>query len=163
MLPTEPLAGKLDVALDAVPGSVGAARRAVCAVAAAHGAGHSELERVALAVSEAVTNAVEHAYRPRGDAHRCEINVVASISGSELSVLVSDDGAGLEAAPERPGLGLGMGIIAYCCDSLTIGRRSGGGTLLEMSFTLSEDREPHVREELLVQLRGSVASAIAPA
>lgn len=152
--------GTLDAVMDATPASVGEARRAVSAIAAAHGAPARDLERIALAVSEAMTNAVEHAY----GAKPAEVHVTASMSDGELSVLVADDGCGLGSAAASPGLGLGLGMIEFSCDSLTITQRAGGGTLVEMYFRL---REREARSEsargVPAQARGSLASATSPA
>ncbi len=149
----------LDVAFQAMPASVPAARRAVCTVAEAGGASQDDLERIGLAVSEAVTNAIVHAYSGSTDG---SVQLVAGIAEGELAVLVSDDGCGLGAAPQSPGLGLGMGVIEYSADSLTITTRSSGGTIVEMRFSLCE-RQPANARAAAAQLRGSVASAICPA
>lgn len=154
----------LDVALQAAPTSVPAARRAVSEVAASSGASGRDLERITLAVSEAVTNAIVHAYSD------CQgsVQLVAAANQGELSVLVADDGCGLGHAPRSPGLGLGMGVIEYSADELTITTRASGGTIVEMRFRLSEDSaggaiEKAARTELGSQLRGSVASAMSAA
>jgi anti-sigma regulatory factor (Ser/Thr protein kinase) len=160
MILTRALSGSLEVALAAVPESVPKARRAVCAVARANGASEEDLERIALAVSEAVTNAIVHAY---GGGDGGQVQVMAAATEGELSVLVSDDGCGLGAADESRGLGLGMGVIELSADSLTITTRSSGGTLLEMRFSLSAAEPAPRREAARAQPRGSVASAIAPA
>ncbi|HUH81944.1 MAG TPA: ATP-binding protein, partial [Solirubrobacteraceae bacterium] len=60
----------LDLHLDAVPGSVPAARHAAARWAATEGAEGPDLYRICLAVSEAVTNAVVHAYSQRFDGMR---------------------------------------------------------------------------------------------
>lgn len=142
-----------------MPASVPAARRAVCAVAAASGASPDDLERIGLAVSEAVTNAIVHAYSGSTDG---SVQLMAAVLEGELAVLVSDDGCGLGAAPQSPGLGLGMGVIEYSADALTITTRSAGGTIIEMRFSLCE-RQPANGHSAAAQPRGSVASAICPA
>jgi len=62
---TRTRAADLDVHFDAVPGSVPAARHAAARWAATEGAQGPDLYRICLAVSEAVTNAVVHAYSQR--------------------------------------------------------------------------------------------------
>jgi anti-sigma regulatory factor (Ser/Thr protein kinase) len=150
----------LDVALEATPGAVPEARRAVSAVAVAGGAKGEVLDRISLAVSEAVTNAVVHAY---GDSPAGSIQLLAAAAEGELSVLVADDGCGLGQAPQSPGLGLGMGVIEYSVDSLAISTRASGGTIVEMRFSLSEHEPKAARAALGAQLRGSVASAMTSA
>ncbi len=133
-----------------------------CEVAQANGASFEDLERVGLAVSEAVTNAIVHAYGC--GSRRGAIRLTVAAVDDELSVLVADDGCGLGAAPPSPGLGLGMGVIELSTDALTITTRSSGGTLLEMSFSLRErTRMTRRGSRRAAQLRGSVSSAICPA
>ena len=145
-------AATLDACYGALPQAIVQARADVAALAQAHGADEEELERVRLAVSEAVTNALMHAYG--GDPLR-EVQVTAAVIEGELTVVVADDGCGLGAAPPSPGLGLGLGVISLGCDRLTVVARAGGGTQLEMRFALRAGRGP--------QPRGSVACANAPA
>jgi len=133
----------LDVSYPAVPASLARARTAVAALAAAHGARAQELDRIRLVVSEAVANAVMHAYAgdPSGELH-----VSAAVIAGELTVVVGDDGCGLSAAGESPGLGHGLRVISDGCDALSILRRSGGGTQLEMRFVLERDPGERARE-----------------
>ncbi len=138
-----------------VPESVSAARLDVEDIAAGAGASAEQIERVCLAVSEAVTNAVQHAYLGPGG----EIEVVAAVTGSDLSVLVADRGAGLREDHRSPGLGLGLALIQMSCDELTLAERSYGGVELRMRFAIDAALE----ERQTRQLRGSVASASRPA
>jgi len=117
----------------ALPEAAAEARAAVAALAASHGAGVEELDRIRLAVSEAVTNASLHAYRADAGG---DVQVSAAVIDGELTVLVADEGCGLGAASESPGLGLGLGLIEQGCDSLSILARPRGGTELQMRFAL---------------------------
>jgi anti-sigma regulatory factor (Ser/Thr protein kinase) len=138
----------------AVPATLGRARRAVTVLARAAGATLDQVDEIRLATSEALTNAIVHAYRDGpGDIH-----FTASVAGDELWILVADDGAGLQQGGGKGGLGLGLALIAQACDELTIVKRSTGGTELRMRFRLgatpaSDDDQP----------RGSVSSASSPA
>ncbi|MGH2926734.1 MAG: ATP-binding protein, partial [Solirubrobacteraceae bacterium] len=128
----------------AVPGSIGLARRAVTALAAEAGAGTELVERVRLACSEALTNAVRHAY----DAGEGQIHVTAAVAGGELCVLVSDEGEGFRPHLRRGGLGLGLALIARMCDELQIVNRAPRGTDVLMWFKLEPSApagEPHPR------------------
>ncbi|HUB73538.1 MAG TPA: ATP-binding protein [Solirubrobacteraceae bacterium] len=143
----------LDACYGARPCAIAQARAEVAALAAQHGAGEDELERVRLAVSEAVTNALMHAYG--GDQSRA-VQVTAAVIDGELTVVVADDGCGLGAAKPSPGLGLGLGVISLGCDALTVLARAGGGTQLEMRFALRDGSRG-------AQARGSLACASSPA
>jgi anti-sigma regulatory factor (Ser/Thr protein kinase) len=108
---------------------VGRARRAVEHFALAAGADERTAEDARLAVSEAATNVVLHATASRMVVH-------ASCRAGRIDVVVSDDGSGLRARDDSPGLGLGLGIIAACTERLDIAQPSGGGSALQMTFPL---------------------------
>jgi stage II sporulation protein AB (anti-sigma F factor) len=124
----------LDTTYPAVAESVGQARRAVATLARLEGAGEQDLERVKLAVSEAVSNAIIHAYA--FEAAR-EVVLSAAVIDGELTVVVADDGCGFGSAGESQGLGLGLAVMTQLCDSLTMSKRASGGTQLEMRFHLT--------------------------
>jgi anti-sigma regulatory factor (Ser/Thr protein kinase) len=128
----QPDANTLTVTYPANPEAVAIARHALTAFAAEAGADHDQIEAVRLAVSEAMTNAVLHAYHSTpGDVY-----VTAALVSDELWVLVGDDGSGMEARPDRPGLGLGLALIAQVSDDMSIVPRAGGGTEVRMRFAL---------------------------
>jgi anti-sigma regulatory factor (Ser/Thr protein kinase) len=138
----------------AVPGSVGPARRAITALAAEAGARTELVERVRLACSEALTNAVRHAY----EGGEGEIQVTAAVACGELCVQVSDDGVGFRPHLRRGGLGLGLALIARMCDELQIVNRAPSGTDLRLWFKLDAAASAGGAHP-----RGSASSAIAPA
>src|SRR6202043_2175521 len=98
------------------------------------GATASQVDAVRLAASEALTNAVVHAYRdePGG------IHVNAAVVASELWILISDDGCGLQPRGDRPGLGLGLGLISQVSDDFAIVSRASGGTEVRIRFNLAD-------------------------
>jgi stage II sporulation protein AB (anti-sigma F factor) len=122
----------LDESYDATPEAVGAARLALAGLARCAGAPPEQVDAVRLAVSEAMTNSVIHAYG--GGPGR--IRVTAAVAAEELWILIADDGCGLEPRAERPGLGLGLGLIAEVSDELAIVPRAGGGTEVRFRFAL---------------------------
>jgi stage II sporulation protein AB (anti-sigma F factor) len=124
----------LNTTYPAVAESVGQARRAVTALAQLDGACEADLERIKLAVSEAVSNAIIHAYA--FEAARAVVLTAAVIDG-ELTVVVVDDGCGFGGARESQGLGLGLAVMTQLCDRLTLSKRSSGGTQLEMRFRIA--------------------------
>jgi anti-sigma regulatory factor (Ser/Thr protein kinase) len=119
----------------AVAESVPLARRALTAVAASAGAGGERLEEIRLAVSEALTNAVVHAYR-EGDAGH--FHVTAALASGELWVLISDDGRGLHAWNDSRGLGIGLSLISGLSDDFAIVTRASGGTEVQMRFDFNK-------------------------
>lgn len=129
-------AKELSLTFRAEPCSVSRARRALREFAAEVGASVDQVDAVRLASSEAVTNAVLHAYRDEPG----KVYVTAALVSDELWILVSDDGCGLEPRTGRPGLGLGLGLISQVSDDLTIVPRSSGGTEVRMRFDLTDTR-----------------------
>jgi anti-sigma regulatory factor (Ser/Thr protein kinase) len=117
----------------AVPDSVPRARKALGAFAMAAGAAGEQLEGIRLVVSEAVSNAVLHAY----DGKKGEIQVTAAVLPGELWILIADEGVGLRAErSENRGLGLGLGWMAQFSDGLTLLTRSSGGLEVRLRFDL---------------------------
>jgi serine/threonine-protein kinase RsbW len=115
---------------DAVAHSVGVARRRVVAFASDVGADRQLQARVALAVSEAATNVVVHAYRepaPR------RLHVAADFEDGDLEIVVADEGEGLRPG-RSPGLGIGLGAIAECCDEFIVREGDPAGVELWMRF-----------------------------
>jgi serine/threonine-protein kinase RsbW len=83
------------------------------------------------AVSEAVTNAVVHAY----DGRVGLIHLTAAVTDDELIVLVADDGRGLSGAAPGAGGGRGWAVIAEAADNYVISQRATGGCLVEMRWS----------------------------
>jgi len=122
---------RLKRSMVAVPASVPVLRGDVARFATEAGISEPLLSSVKLAVSEAVTNAVLHAYvglRP-GPVH-----VAAWFEDDSLLVEVSDDGAGMMPRLDSPGLGVGLPFIADMADTLDVSSSPRGGTRLLMTF-----------------------------
>jgi serine/threonine-protein kinase RsbW len=91
------------------------------------------LSDVALAVSEAVTNVVHHAYVGRDPG---PVRVRVEAGSHEIELLIEDQGSGMVPRPDTPGLGLGLPVIATVSERLDVRDRSGGGTRVCMWFSL---------------------------
>ncbi len=89
---------------------------------------------LAIAVSEAVTNVVLHAYR---DGTPGRVRIRAAVAGEVLTVSVQDDGVGMVPRPDTPGLGLGLPLIAQVADGFDVESAAPGGTRLVIRFALS--------------------------
>jgi anti-sigma regulatory factor (Ser/Thr protein kinase) len=126
-------AGRTDLQLQlaAEAGSVGVARHAVSDFAEEVGA---DADAVAVAVSEAVTNAVVHAYPADTGG---EIVVEAKKNGTHMIVLVTDGGHGIRPNPDSPGLGYGLALVASLADEIAIADSPSGGTTVRMRFPLA--------------------------
>lgn len=119
----------LSLELPAIPESVTRARHAAAALAVEVGV---DQEAVGLAVTEAVGNAVIHAFRG-ADEGRIIVRAELDPDGP-LTVSVEDDGAGMRPNPESPGLGLGLSLIGSVAATLRIERLDAGGTRVTMRF-----------------------------
>ena len=114
-----------------------------------------EIGDIRLAVSEAVTNCIVHAYRrlPEGEVGYIYISV-RLYSSREISVEISDNGSGIEDVEEakrpmftsdREGERCGMGFLVMqsFTDSLTVKSKVGKGTCVLMRKFL---KPPAIRE-----------------
>jgi serine/threonine-protein kinase RsbW len=111
------------------------------------------LSDIRLAVTEACTNVVVHAY-PDGRAGPME--VLVTVAGDELRVVVRDEGRGLGPRPESPGLGLGLPLMASLCENVELGRDAQGRTEVRMRFELGgpplNRRDEEVRQPVSVAI-----------
>jgi anti-sigma regulatory factor (Ser/Thr protein kinase) len=117
----------LDLSLAARSESVAKARHAAADFARLMGA---DPDDIALAVSEAVSNAVIHAFRDREPG---KIDIRAFPEEDSVVVSVSDDGVGVMPNPDSPGLGLGLALIGSLSAGVEL-RKEGHGTTLIMRF-----------------------------
>jgi anti-sigma regulatory factor (Ser/Thr protein kinase) len=92
------------------------------------------LSDIKLAVTEACTNVVVHAY---GD-DEGPLEVAASLDEGRLLVVVRDEGRGIAPRADSPGLGLGLPLIASLTESLELGRDGDQHTEVRMTFVLDE-------------------------
>jgi anti-sigma regulatory factor (Ser/Thr protein kinase) len=122
---------ELEVRLDLAPepASVGVARHTVAGLAEHLGA---PVEDVKIAVSEAVGNAIVHAYRG-GKAG--VVRVFARKHRGQLLVTVADDGVGMTPNPQSRGLRIGIPLITKLCDDVRFSSDEGG-TTVSMSFAV---------------------------
>ena len=105
------------------------ARHAVSDALAPH---LEDLFAVELSVTEAVTNAVVHAYP---DDAPGEVEVKADLDGKTLAIEVSDRGGGVKPASLKAhSHGLGLRLIVHFAKELCI--RSQNGTTLVMVFSM---------------------------
>ena len=123
--------------LPAVPEAVPELRRALVDFARRAGASSFVLDQIRLAISEAVTNVVIHAYV--GAAEPGPVRVAAHVEDATVSVLVADEGRGMVPRLDSPGLGMGLALIAHAADNLDVHDGDPIGTQLRMTFALRED------------------------
>jgi serine/threonine-protein kinase RsbW len=120
--------------LDARPENLALTRLALAGVAANAGAPREVVSDLKLAVTEACTNVIQHAYR--GDAETGTIVVRYTGEPGMLAIEVEDSGSGFATGTsadvsERNGTGNGMGlmIIRVLTDELEIASSRSGTRL----------------------------------
>jgi len=123
------------------PENVAIARQALAGLCEALGTDAKVLADVKLAVTEACTNVVVHAYAE--DDEHASFEVEATPGADELLVVVRDYGRGIVPRAESPGLGLGLPLIAALTRTVQIrsGSDARGGTEVVMTFALQPESE----------------------
>ena len=124
------------------------ARAAVTAFAASRDPNVSVVADVKTAVSEAVTNAVVHAYPESADRDKCPVYIQCSLTrDGVLTVRIRDKGKGIEDVDlamqplyttDGPGERSGMGftIMQTLCDKVTVRSKPGKGTCVTLKKRL---------------------------
>ncbi len=116
--------------------NVALVRHVIGALAEAIGAGEPLIEDVKLAVTEACTNVIRHAYRGTEG----PIDVSVTPDGDRLTVVVRDRGQGIDVPSSEPGPGFGLPLMAALAEDLEVRPGpDGDGSLVRMSFRLAGD------------------------
>jgi serine/threonine-protein kinase RsbW len=127
--------------LPARPEGVGVVRQALAGMADALDFEASVLADMKMAVTEACTNVVVHAYDSESGV--LEVEMRADVAG--LTIVVRDYGSGLQLRPPRsepPALGLGLPLIAALSDAFELRGSAGTGTEVRMTFAYTRDSDP---------------------
>lgn len=115
-------------------------RLALTGVAAVCGASEELLADLKLAVTEACTNAIQHAY-PNDASDSAEVVVRFGLAPSEITIEVEDNGIGFDGTRVRDGGsavpegGMGLWIISALIEDLEI-QSNPGGSRITMSRAL---------------------------
>ena len=124
----------IELTLPARAENVAVVRHAIGGLGEALEVDPQTLSDVKLAVTEACTNVVVHAY----DGGEGPMQVAAELGPEALTVVVRDEGRGIVPRPDSPGLGLGLPLIATLTEALELGRDDRDRTEVRMSFRLPE-------------------------
>src|SRR4051812_17738287 len=117
--------------LPARPENVSVIRHVLGAFAEALRLPDDLIEDLRLAVTEACTNVVRHAY-PSEIAGPVEISIMPS--DDHVSVVVADHGRGIGSSSDTTGPGLGLPLIAAIADAVELQPVPGGGSRVAMTF-----------------------------
>ncbi len=89
------------------------------------------IEDLRLAVTEACTNVVRHAY-PDGNPGAVEISIEPR--DERVRIVVADAGRGIGTSLDTSGPGLGLPLIAAIADTIDLQSAPGGGCRVAMTF-----------------------------
>jgi anti-sigma regulatory factor (Ser/Thr protein kinase) len=115
--------------LPARPENVAVVRHVLGAFAEALSLPPELIEDMRLAMTEACTNVVRHAYEGDGP-----LEVIIRPAGDRLELIVSDHGAGMGPSADLAGPGLGLPMIAALADTLELEHAPRRGSRVSMSF-----------------------------
>jgi anti-sigma regulatory factor (Ser/Thr protein kinase) len=127
----------LRVTLPATRDSLGLLRHVVRGFRDAYLIASATMDDIVLAVSEAATNVVAHAYGSRLGT----MTVVARMEDGRLQVLVRDHGCGIVPPADTPRAGHGLALMEHVAASLEIVGSSAGTDVL-MAFDVTAQLEP---------------------
>jgi serine/threonine-protein kinase RsbW len=121
---------------------VAVVRQALAGMADALAVDAAILADMKMAVSEACTNVVVHAYEDSDGV--LEVDMSASDLG--LTIHVRDYGSGIQPQVNRsrevPALGLGLPLIAALSDAFELHGSAGQGTEVRMTFAYTRESDP---------------------
>lgn len=129
-LPVHP---DLSLTLPARAENVAVVRHAIGGLGEALDIDQHTLADIRLAVTEACTNAVVHAY-PDGEG---PLEVSVLLHDDLLTLVVCDEGRGIVPRTDSPGLGLGLPLIATLAETLELGTDEAERTEVRMTFRLT--------------------------
>ena len=132
-------ASDVRLTLPARPENVAVVRHVLGAFAEALLLPDTVIEDMRLAVTEACTNVVRHAY---ADGEPGPVEILIRPVGDTLQVIVSDEGRGLRPSAASSGPGLGLPLIAALTHELEIEPAGNAGSRLRMSFLREQPLEP---------------------
>lgn len=126
-----PAPSRLRLVLPARAENVALVRHTLACAAEGRGLPLHLVEDMRLAVTEACTNVVRHAYTDEGD-----MEVTVELSGPGMRVVVEDQGRGMGSSADDFGPGLGLPLIAALASELEIERGRARGSRVSMRFAI---------------------------
>ena len=130
--------------IPAKPEYITLGRLTLTALAGVHPVSDETVHDLKLALTEACTNSVQHAYQ---DGRVGTVEILYELEPDRLAVEVADQGPGFEVAEDGEGgdgegelseSGLGIAIIRALADEVEIGPRDDGGSRLRFVKLLTD-------------------------
>ena len=130
------MTASLMIELQAVPERVPSARGAITRLCEDLQIEEDLAGQIRLAVTEACTNCVLHAYADESGTD-ATFALEARVEADDLLVVVRDAGAGITAVRStQAGLGFGLRLMRQAASSMDVVSRPGGGTSVAMRFAI---------------------------
>ena len=134
---------EFSLSIPALAEYVGVVRLAISGIATRMNFTIDEIEDIKISISEACTNAIQHAYGDKVNPTIDKIDIKIYIIENELEIIVRDFGSGFdlsilgtkeqkEKSKEKMGLGLGLTFIKSLMDSTNFKSTIGKGTEIQM-------------------------------
>ncbi len=118
------------------PQQVRQLRSAVVTFAAEHGVLDPPINDLKIAVSEAMTNAVVHAYHQE-ETGEIDVSVTIDRPSNKVVVVVADHGTGMVPRADSPGIGIGLPLIGNLVTDMDVRTPAEGkGTEVHMTFDI---------------------------
>jgi anti-sigma regulatory factor (Ser/Thr protein kinase) len=136
-----PAAPEVVLSMPARAEGVGVVRQALAGMADALDFDAAVVADMKMAVTEACTNVVVHAYEE--DVGQLEVQMLSD--GQSITIVVRDRGSGIQPRhgnSEPPALGLGLPLIAALSDAFELRGSTGEGTEVRMTFVGARDHDP---------------------
>lgn len=163
----------MELALAARAENIAIVRHALGGLGEVYGISEEKLSDIRLAVTEACSNVVVHAYPERKDrqargnsrAGWGMMEIAATAVGDDLAVVVRDWGEGIRPRPDSPGLGLGLSLMAALADTVQLGHDMTEHTEVRMTFALSEreidaGEDPDVATAAVTTIRSGALGSV---
>jgi serine/threonine-protein kinase RsbW len=127
---------------DALPGEVARLRAAAGTFATRLGASDALVADVRIAVSEALSNVIMHAFP--GAPGRLYTRANADPTSGLVTFSVRDYGIGFGPRPDGPGMGMGVGIMTALSHAIEIAAPADGGTEVHLTFAVPPAASDHL-------------------
>lgn len=125
---------------------VGIVRLAISGAASRMNYSIEEIEDIKISISEACTNAIQHAYTQSTSIESEIIDITVNMYDDNLEIIIQDYGKGFDTSilgteeqkrksHEKMGLGLGLTFIKSLMDETELSSELGKGTTIRMSKT----------------------------
>jgi serine/threonine-protein kinase RsbW len=144
---------EFSLSIPALAEYVGVVRLAISGIATRMNFTIDEIEDIKISISEACTNAIQHAYGDRANPEKDVIDIKIYIINTELEIVVKDFGNGFdlsilgtkeqkEQSKAKMGLGLGLTFIKSLMDKTNFESTIGKGTEIKMQKKSQNIKSP---------------------